>query len=95
MNISSTKTLAIVVTGIVQGVGFRWATIQIANQLAISGWVKNEPDGSVKIIAQGDDDQLTRFIGQLKKPPTPYAKINAVESHYITNSPLKGFKVKY
>ncbi len=47
--------------GRVQGVGFRAKCRSIARGYDISGWVRNEPDGSVTLEAQGDRDQLTAF----------------------------------
>nr|WP_252892777.1 acylphosphatase [Lentilactobacillus otakiensis] len=61
------KTVKMNASGRVQGVGFRWATIQIAESLDISGWVKNEPDGSVSILASGSHENLDHFIE--KNPP--------------------------
>lgn len=89
------KTVEMNVFGIVQGVGFRWATIQAANRLGVSGWVQNQSDGSVKIVAQGPMETLNRFIKRIKASPTPYAKIHSVTINYITKTPLVGFNVKY
>ena len=43
----------LLVAGRVQGVGFRWATLEIANELGLVGWVKNRADGQVEIVVQG------------------------------------------
>ena len=40
--------------GEVQGVGFRWYVREQARALAIAGWVRNEPDGAVVLVASGD-----------------------------------------
>ena len=50
-----------VVSGRVQGVGFRQFTAEKARALKISGWVKNLPDGSVEAEAEGSEDQLQAF----------------------------------
>lgn len=89
------KTTELTIFGIVQGVGFRWATIQVAKEMGISGWVQNKPDSSVKIIAQGKPIPLAQFIMKIKNSPTPYAHIRSVSTKYITNPTLKGFNVKY
>ncbi len=47
--------------GRVQGVGFRATCRSIARGYDISGWVRNEPDASVTLEAQGERDELTRF----------------------------------
>lgn len=48
--------------GQVQGVGFRYTTCQVAARFDVSGTVCNLDDGSVRLIAEGDDTELTRFI---------------------------------
>ena len=60
------KTVTMRVTGLVQGVGFRWTTQMIAQELGITGTVKNNPDGSVSIVAQGDELPLEHFIKKIK-----------------------------
>lgn len=51
--------------GQVQGVGFRYTSRRIAEQIGATGWVRNEPDRSVVLELQGTDDQIARFFGQL------------------------------
>ena len=89
------RTVEISVAGRVQGVGFRWSTIQIAEQLNISGWVKNELDGSVTIMASGTGDNLDQFIKKIKNSPTPFAKVKSFHLNYISKRVNKGFNVKY
>ena len=48
--------------GEVQGVGFRWTARKVAQELALSGWVRNEPDGSVEIELQGPDAYLGQWF---------------------------------
>lgn len=49
-------------SGRVQGVGFRYATREIAARFAVAGYVQNLPDGSVRLVAEGDRDELERFL---------------------------------
>jgi acylphosphatase len=49
-------------SGVVQGVGMRFTTLQIAQKFRVAGTVENLDDGRVKIIAEGDFDELGRFI---------------------------------
>jgi acylphosphatase len=56
-----------VVTGRVQGVGFRWTTVDEARQLGVRGWVRNRVDGSVEVEAEGERaavEALVRFLHQ-------------------------------
>ena len=50
----------VVVSGRVQGVGFRWFVREAAIALDLAGWVRNRPDGSVEVAADGDDDRVAR-----------------------------------
>ena len=56
-----------VVRGRVQGVGFRWFVEREAHILGIAGWVRNNADGSVEILAQGTRDQLTALAFTLAR----------------------------
>lgn len=53
----------ILITGQVQGVGFRWSALKEARNLGIKGFVKNLSDGSVYIEAEGYSDQLSFYVG--------------------------------
>jgi acylphosphatase len=57
------------VTGVVQGVGFRWFVRERARRLGLSGWVKNLPDGSVEVAAAGDAGQLNLLREELRRGP--------------------------
>ena len=61
------RRLALHFVGEVQGVGFRWTTQRLANQLDLTGWVKNEWDGSVSMELQGTDEQIATFFGKLPR----------------------------
>ena len=54
-------------TGRVQGVGFRAAAQRIGASLAVSGWVRNEPDGSVLLEAQGQEHDVRTLLGELDR----------------------------
>ena len=57
------------VTGRVQGVSFRWYTQEQARRLAVSGWVRNEPDGSVLLHAEGDDEAVDALVSWCRQGP--------------------------
>jgi len=52
--------------GRVQGVGFRFTVIRLAQELNVTGWVKNEFDGSVSIVAEGTEDQLMALLQAIR-----------------------------
>ncbi len=59
------KQLHVYFSGNVQGVGFRYATRQMANQYHITGWVKNLRDGRVEMLAEGDRPEVEEFLKAL------------------------------
>jgi len=58
-----------VVRGRVQGVGFRWFVEREAHMLGIAGWVRNNADGSVEVLAVGSRDQLSGLRSRLRQGP--------------------------
>ena len=66
------------VRGRVQGVGFRWFVEREAFLLQISGWVRNNPDGTVEVLAQGTREQLAGLHSRLREGPRA-ARIDEVE----------------
>jgi len=57
-----------VVRGRVQGVGFRWFVEREAHILGIAGWVRNNADGGVEVLAQGTRDQLLGLRSPARRP---------------------------
>lgn len=58
------------VVGRVQGVSFRWYTEERARTLGVAGWVRNEPDGSVLLHAEGDDDAVDALLEWCRTGPS-------------------------
>jgi acylphosphatase len=69
-----TERRAYVVTGRVQGVGFRWWTRHLASGLGLRGTVRNARDGSVQIEAEGPAGALSEFEARLREGP-PGARV--------------------
>jgi len=67
-----------IVTGRVQGVGFRWFVEKEARKIGVSGWVRNTDDGSVEVLASGTSDQLERLRKALKQGPRA-ARVDEVQ----------------
>lgn len=83
------------VYGIVQGVGFRGTVYYTASKLQMTGFVKNEQDGSVYIEIQGPAEQMKKFRAQLDRGMTPYAKISKIEKTVGKIKDYGGFTVEY
>ncbi len=70
-------------SGRVQGVGFRWFVMEAASAEGITGWVRNVPDGSVEIIAEGDADAMERFERAVRHGPGR-ARVEDVVTEVLT-----------
>ena len=68
-----------VISGRVQGVGFRYFTQAVAAEEDISGWVCNTPDGRVEIDAEGEADAIARFEQRISRGPAG-ARVEHVET---------------
>lgn len=80
------------VKGYVQGVGFRWSAVKAARSHGIKGFVKNMPDGSVYIEAEGSLKALTGFVEWCRKGPG-YVESVTADPYPPVN--YKDFKVEY
>jgi len=64
------KRAEIYVEGVVQRVGFRYFAKKVARELGVKGFVKNLPDGRVYIVAEGDENQLEKFLCAVRGGPS-------------------------
>jgi acylphosphatase len=69
-----------IVRGRVQGVGFRWFVEREARMLGINGWVRNNADGSVEVLAMGTREQVSALRARLQAGPRA-ARVDAVDEH--------------
>lgn len=76
-----------VITGKVQGVGYRDFVDTYAKETGLVGWVKNRPDGSVEVLAQGTPDQLKACIEMLTEGSI-LAKVDGVAVDWRTPKKL-------
>ena len=74
------------VTGRVQGVTYRQWCRQEARRLHLDGWVRNRPDGTVEVWAQGTPTSVERLIDWLWQGP-PFADVTGVESDLVPVDP--------
>ena len=83
-----------VVRGRVQGVGFRWFVEREAHILQVTGWVRNNPDGSVEVLAMGTRDQLSGLRWRLQEGPRAARVDNVEESDAEPIAGLSSFQVR-
>jgi acylphosphatase len=72
------KTLHAIVSGRVQGVGFRYFVEEKALCLGLNGWVRNLRSGQVEVLATGEEEDIDRFLSALKRGPG-LSKVTHVE----------------
>lgn len=88
------EAVAATITGRVQGVGYRYAVLRMAEDLRLQGWVRNVPDGSVETWAQGNADVLQEFIAFLRQGPRS-ARVQSVDIRSVEPDPaLASFGVR-
>ncbi len=88
-------TVQWLVSGLVQGVGFRWYTWSMASRLGVRGWARNCPDGSVEVMGQGTLEDLALLEDALRRGP-PASDVEHVEKQEITDEmhTFKTFEIK-
>lgn len=79
-----------VVTGRVQGVGFRHFTRDAGNRLGLDGWVRNRLDGSVEAVARGEAAALDAFRAALRQGP-PASRVDGLAEFADDSRPEPGF----
>ena len=84
----------IVFTGRVQGVGFRFTVFRIANRCQITGWVRNCPDGSVEMIAQGLAEAIDDCIRDIQQSFAEYIRETEIK-HVPPDPKHKDFKITF
>jgi len=81
--------------GRVQGVGFRFTVVNLAQRMDVTGWIKNDFDGSVLMVAEGEEDSLMSLLQAIQ---------NSQLNRYITNERVrrttatrefKSFSIRY
>lgn len=72
------EKITLYVTGVVQGVGYRYSTVNVATNLGLTGWVRNLDDGRVAIEAVGETKDLEALLQWCKQGP-PHARVSGVE----------------
>lgn len=92
---SQHKQLIAIVHGYVQGVSFRYYTRCAADRLGLTGWVANRPDGTVKVVAEGDEATLQELLAFLQEGP-PTARVQQVDETWANAAgAFQNFSVRF
>jgi len=90
---SDRETRRYIITGRVQGVGFRWFVEREAAQLGITGWVRNREDGSVEVMATATIEQQRSFRAKLREGPRA-ARVDMVQESSAPYLEAQSFRIE-
>lgn len=89
------RTVKVNITGYVQGVGFRYFALQEARNSNVKGYVKNLYDGSVEVVAQGEELEVARYLSVLKEGPR-FGHVDEFNTEEVISDNLyQNFRVEY
>ncbi|MBN1977305.1 MAG: acylphosphatase [Anaerolineae bacterium] len=92
---SKQARLHAIVHGRVQGVNFRYATLQAADRLRLTGWVANRWNGTVETVAEGPSGDLETFLSFLHRGP-PSAWVDRVDANWqAATGEFTDFRVQF
>ena len=83
----------VLVHGVVQGVGFRWALAAQAERAGVRGWVRNRADGAVEAHLEGDQAAVQSVVEWAQIGPR-YARVSHVEVHAVAHEGAASFEIE-
>jgi acylphosphatase len=83
-----------IISGRVQGVGFRWFVLRAAKEMSLDGTVRNLPDGKVEVVARGPDCDLQELAAALRRGPFAARVTSVAEAPGFLPDPSQGFRVE-
>jgi acylphosphatase len=84
----------IVISGMVQGVGYRFFTQRVADELKLSGWVRNLPDGRVQAEVEGPHARVEELLARLRVGPRLSSVTDVAVTWKAASGSVRGFMVK-
>ncbi len=87
--------LHVIFAGTVQGVGFRYFVKNIADKFGVKGYVRNLPDGTVEVVAEGDEETLRKFLEAIEDGP-PLAEVKGMRFEFLDkDGGFESFEIDY
>ncbi len=87
------KSVRVRVSGVVQGVGFRYYTHRVAVSLGLDGYVRNMSDGSVEAAVQGEAEMVDLFLEKVAKGP-PGSRVRGIRVSESPGTIYEGFEIR-
>ena len=88
------KAVRVKISGVVQGVGFRYFTHRIAVSLGLDGYVRNIPGGSVEAVAEGNAEMVDMFLEKIGTGP-PASSVRGMKVNEISPVGYDGFEIRF
>lgn len=95
MSAHPTARVTAIVTGLVQGVNFRWFTQRRASELGLVGYVRNHSDGSVEFVAEGLRDALERLLDAARVGPSSAVVENVQVKWEMPTGEFHRFEIRF
>ena len=95
MNSAHLSTFDLIISGTVQGVGFRSRVLKEATRLGICGYVENLDDGTVGVLAQGDENRIKSFVKAININEEPIDVTEIKQTHVSVSTKYSGFEITY
>lgn len=84
----------LIVSGRVQGVGFRYSAAQKAKELQLSGWVRNKMDGTVELEVEGDESKINHYIDEMNAGFNQLIKVKDIKEITYQEKGYNNFSIK-
>jgi acylphosphatase len=89
------KEIRVIVSGRVQGVGYRYFVRDAAFRRNIRGWVKNNPDGTVSLVATGEKEALEAFLDDIRAKGDPFIRVKEISCEWTeATQEWQGFEIR-
>ena len=95
MNTEDMFFLEVIFVGRVQGVGFRWTTKNLADGFEVTGYVKNLPNGTVEMVAEGEESEARKFLAALHARMSDYLEDSEVVTENFGPRRFTEFSIAY
>ncbi len=89
----TTTRAHVIISGEVQGVGFRYFVSNAARRFDVNGWVRNVPDGSVEVEAEGNRETVSEFLAFIEKGNT-WARVDDMKVTWLEPEGYSGFDIE-
>lgn len=88
------ERLVATVRGLVQGVGYRWFVVRQASALKLTGWARNERDGSVHVVAEGTRPALDELVARLHQGPPSSQVADVLVERLPPSGEFRSFRIR-